>query len=266
MRMEMKSLLPVNSCFSTDCRCQSERIHLPVADKCDAGCYFCQYRQNGNVSASPMPGHAAFIPYGSDAIADYLRKRLVLYPDCRIVGVSGPGDILTSAGQLRELLAVLKQQEFSHLYGCICTNGWHFFDALELLVQWERLQYITVTVNTIRADSFRSIYGGEKDFQSVLDNQSALLAWAAKRGARLKINTVFNRYNQQEIPELWRYLQDRYPITVFNLLLEDVPNEAADQKARRMESFRETMALIDKAEFPVKKNCRHCRSDSYGKW
>ena len=126
-------MMTTNSCFESDCRCKTARIHLPVADVCHANCYYCKFRSSGNISSQAMSGHSNYIPWGRREIEAYLEKRLKLLPECELIGISGPGDILSSTQQLNEVAELVTSQQYRKIESCICTNGWDFFSALPIL-------------------------------------------------------------------------------------------------------------------------------------
>lgn len=263
-------MLTVNSCFESDCSCKTARIHLPVADVCNANCYYCAFRKSGNISSQAMPGHSRFIPRGSQQIEQYLAERMKLLPECTLIGVSGPGDILSSTAQLRELVEVISKAPYHKIDGCICTNGWDFFSASSILEQWSTLKYITVTINTLQPCECGNIYmhptADEAFFAKKIAAQKALLQWAAERKILLKINTVLSEFNTQSVFDTWNELREIAPIHIFNLIQMQGQPMTAERRAGLSAAYREIMNQAEAAGFNLKHNCRHCRADSYGRW
>lgn len=263
-------MIAPNSCFESDCNCKTLRIHLPAADQCRANCVYCQFRNNGNLSDLDFPGHSLFVPRGKEALREYLVNRLKLCLNCQLIGVSGPGDILTSSAQLTALVELMNEPMFREITGCICTNGWDFYHARAQLEQWKGLKYITVTINTLKPETCSRFYlTSERSlsfFQDNIDSQIALLKWAAERGVLLKINTVLTEANRREVLSVWRKLNEAAPIHIVNLLPLRGATLSAKQK-RDMENVRrEIMDAAQKMGFQTKKNCRQCRADSFGSW
>lgn len=259
-----------NSCFESDCNCKTSRIHIPVADKCRANCYYCQFRINSNISNLHMPGHSNYIAYGADSMKKYLSDRLLLVPDCMLVGVSGPGDILTSRSQLNELVKLMNASPFNSLAACICTNGWDFDLSADLLDDWENLKYITLTINSLNPQICSHIYiHPDEDasfFAKNIDSQMRLLKWANSKNIIIKINTVLSEYNSDEVIAVWSELDKIAAIHIFNLLPMQGQELPFAKKQEQMCLFQNTMSEAESLGFNLKRNCKHCRSDSYGRW
>ena len=260
----------MNSCFESNSHCGTKRIHLPVADKCYANCYYCQFRNNGNLSDQKMPGHSSWIPYGPQKIKEYLDARMKLLPHCEILGVSGPGDILSSQSQLAALINLVCSPNYSHIPSCICTNGWDFPAAAPLLDKWETLSYVTVTINSLDPTMCTKIYyHPEVQTQFYLEkikSQIRLLRWAAERGIMIKINTVLLDYNAETILPMWSLLQQIAPIHIFNLLQMDGQEMTIERKVYFSRVYDNIMRQATEKQIPTKRNCKHCRADSYGGW
>ena len=263
-------MITANSCFESDCSCQSARIHLPVADLCNANCYYCSFRTSRNISLQAMPGHSLFIPRGHLQIEQYLNKRMKLMPECSLIGISGPGDILSSTEQLCELLEVVSNPQYLKIACCICTNGWDFYLTRPLMEQWDTLKYITVTINSLQPQECAHIYvhptADEAYYNQKKAAQLALLHWAADRNITLKINTVLSEYNAESILDTWEALSNHAPIHIYNLLQLQGQTMTSDQKVNYNAIYRKVLVHAQEAGFRVKNNCKHCRADSYGRW
>lgn len=264
-------MFPVsNSCFETDCSCISERIHLPVANQCRANCFYCQFRFNGNISAEHMPGHSLYVPEGKESIKTYLNNRLKLMPGCRLIGISGPGDILTSQTQLEKLIELLSEKQYKNLISCICTNGWDFPITRHLLEKWSSLKFATLTINSLDAAVCDRIYiHKDKTHAAIneeIENQLSMLSWLESRKVMIKINTVLCEQNSDDILDMWRFLRSQYNVHIFNLIQIQGSSLSSDSKFALSKKYFEIMNAAQIAGFPLKVNCHHCRSDSYGRW
>lgn len=261
----------MNSCFEIDSCCTTKRIHLPVANRCYANCYYCQFSQNNNISNQQMPGHSRMIIYGRYEMEQYLEKRIRLLPDCEILGVSGPGDILSSHEQLATLIDFVNNSAYSKIPFCICTNGWDFLFTKSLLNRWHSLSFVTLTINSLDPNICAKIYRHPHEkmqyYQEKIDAQLDMLKWAAEKGLLIKINTVLSDYNAESIFPMWLELQKLVPIKIFNLLQMDGQNiMTKERKLYLSRSYDFIMSQTEEYEIPVKQNCRHCRADSFGRW
>lgn len=260
----------MNSCFESSGHCRTKRIHLPVADRCYANCYYCQFRENGNLSEQAMPGHSRWIPYGPQQMKEYLDMRMKLLPDCEVLGVSGPGDILSSRNQLAALIDLVCSSAYSHIPSCICTNGWDFPSAKPLLEQWKTLAYVTVTINSLDPAMCSHIYSHPEAqpqfYEEKIKSQISMLRWAAERDIMIKINTVLSDYNGETVLSTWSQLQQAAPIHIFNLLQMDGQDMTMERRAYFSRAYDNIMKQAEENQIPTKRNCKHCRADSYGRW
>lgn len=263
-------MITENSCFESDCRRETTRIHLPVANICHANCYYCGFQINGNISSQAMPGHSRYIPMGRGQIQQYLDERLKLLPECSLIGVSGPGDILSSVTQLRDLVELVTKPPYNKIACCICTNGWDFFNAFPILEQWNTLKYITVTINSLQPQRCMKIYtnpsADQAFYEDKISAQMALLHWAKEREILLKINTVLSDDNADEILCMWNILRQQAPIHIFNLLQMQGRITPTERMDRLSSAYCKIMEQAETTGFNLKHNCNHCRADSYGRW
>ncbi|MGQ4872294.1 MAG: radical SAM protein, partial [Candidatus Thorarchaeota archaeon] len=171
-----------------------ERIHLPVAPRCNVKCVFCD-RRGGTSCHMPVPGRAwrtMEVPEALRRLEEELRKR----PRLRIVAVSGPGEPLYNDATLALMHAVRRRH--SDLEFCLSTNGLlleSFVKELSTL----GLHAITVSVHSVEPEIVEKAYEWVKidgiriktGFgEEVISRQIRGICEAAASGIHVKVNTV----------------------------------------------------------------------------
>jgi nitrogen fixation protein NifB len=182
-------------CYGSGAHFKFARVHLPVVSSCNIGCNYC-IRKYDCVNES-RPGVTSKLITASEAIQ---RVRAVAQADprLRVVGISGPGDPLTSDVTFETLRLV--QKEFPHLTRCISTNGLLLPDKIGVLKDLG-VNALTITINAVDPVVGEKIYSfvhykgqtlhGKKAFELLNSNQLEGLRLAVEAGIVVKVNSVF---------------------------------------------------------------------------
>jgi nitrogen fixation protein NifB len=201
-------------CYSSDAHHKFARIHLPVAPKCNIGCNFCV--RKFNCANESRPGVTSKLVTPKEAI-ELVRATVKADPNLRVVGISGPGDPLTSDATFETLRFV--KMEFPHLTRCISTNGLLLPEKICALKDLG-VNTLTVTINAVDPAVGEQIYSfvnytgetlyGKEAFEVLSKNQLTGLSLAAELGMAVKVNTVFiPGINSNHIIEVARAVQKR---------------------------------------------------------
>ncbi len=182
-------------CWAKDRRHLWERIHLPVAPKCNAKCFFCDH----NVGASchfPKPGRANRVMTVDEAIT-VLKRELSSRPNLRIVAVSGPGEPLYNP-EFYELMKAVKEID-AELKLCTSTNGILLHNAIESLLDLG-ISTVSISVHTLSIDTAQSIYewaiidgvrlSGVEMAHELIRKQRQGISAAVDSGIHVKVNTI----------------------------------------------------------------------------
>jgi nitrogen fixation protein NifB len=166
----------------------------------------------------------------------------------------------------------LVKQEFPHLTLCLSTNGLLLPDNLERLTD-TGLDYLTVTVNTLNADTGSRIYShvtydgrvlkGIEAAAALLDNQIKGISGAVNKGINVKVNSVLlPGINENEMVSLAQTFRD-IGVAVMNIMplipqakfahLTPVSPEIQKQIRRECAIY-----------VPQIYHCRQCRADAVG--
>ncbi len=189
-----------------------ERIHLPVARRCNVKCYFCD-NSLGNSCHSSKPGSAASVLTPNVAI-DKLREEIRVRPRLKIVGISGPGEPLANQETFEVIDYV--SDRIPNIRLCVSTNGVLLADRVKELRRYN-VETISVSVSTINPKTAQRIYEwakidgqiltGEPMAKKIIEKQLTGIQQAVKAGIRVKVNTILiPSVNVEEMEEISKKL------------------------------------------------------------
>ncbi len=215
--IEAHSPFTYHPCWS-DCRdSRYERVHLPVAPRCNLRCRFCTPETRSAChTQSPRPGSAERVMTVEQAYSRLIEE-LSRRPRLQVVAVSGPGEPLYNAETFR-LLQMISQSDLNvHL--CLSTNGVLLAQYVELLSQ-SCVETVSVSIHTCNVDTATRIYKwaiadhrvltGQEMGEYIIQNQLQGIEQAADAGIHIKVNTVFiPGINSDEIVSVARAVSER---------------------------------------------------------
>ena len=114
-------------CFNDKVRHKYARVHLPVAERCNIQCGFCN-RKYDCINES-RPGVTSTVLTPLQALA-YLDKIVERYPNLSVVGIAGPGDTFASPDESMETMKLVNEK-YPHLLLCVATNGLNLPDYID---------------------------------------------------------------------------------------------------------------------------------------
>ncbi len=200
-------------CYGSGAHFKFGRVHLPVVSSCNIGCNYC-IRKYDCVNES-RPGVTSKLITPTEAI-EQVRAVAQSDPRLRVVGISGPGDPLSSDVTFETLRLV--QEEFPHLTRCIATNGLLLPDKIGTLKDLG-VNALTITINATDPAIGEQIYSyvrykgetlhGRKAFAVLNRNQLEGLRLAAQAGMAVKVNSVFiPGINSEHLVEVAKTVRD----------------------------------------------------------
>jgi nitrogen fixation protein NifB len=182
-------------CFNAGVRYSTGRIHLPVAEKCNIQCNFCN-RQYDCVNES-RPGVTSAILSPFQAL-DYLGAVLQTISTISVVGIAGPGDPFAEGEAALATLKIVRERYPDKLL-CIATNGLGLAAYAERLAELE-VSHVTVTCNAVDPEIGSKIYAwvrygprvyrGREGAALLLERQIEGVKALKSLGVTVKINTV----------------------------------------------------------------------------
>lgn len=244
-----------------------ERIHLPVAPRCNVKCFFCDHNMGASCHL-PKPGRANKIMTVEQAL-NVLRRELSNRPDLRIVAVSGPGEPLYNP-EFYELMRAVKDID-STLKLCVSTNGVLLTDALESLLELN-ISTISVSVHTFSIGTAQRIYewamiDGARYFgiemaEKIINRQRDGISASVSSGINIKVNTILipgvnddeMAYIASELAGMGVKLQNIVPLVPIGNGPPNRPTHA-ELIAARMSASQHIRQFH---------HCKQCRSDVVG--
>jgi nitrogen fixation protein NifB len=182
-------------CFNAQVRHSTGRIHLPVAEKCNIQCNFCNRKYDCVNESRPGVTSAILSPFQA---LDYLGAVLQKIDNISVIGIAGPGDPFADGE------AVLATMEMAHKRYpdkllCVATNGLGLADYAGRLAGL-KVSHVTVTCNAVDAEIGAKIYAwvryGPRVYRGVegaallLERQIEGIKLLKSLGITVKINTV----------------------------------------------------------------------------
>ena len=126
-------------CYSNQRQNLWERIHLPVARKCNVKCVFCDHSIGSSCHTS-KPGFSSNIMNVDEAVERTL-KEINIRPNLKIAAISGPGEPLYNKETFETLRRI--RQKIPKIKFCLSTNGTLLSEHLDVRMKTQiRIQYL----------------------------------------------------------------------------------------------------------------------------
>jgi nitrogen fixation protein NifB len=255
-------------CYHEPAHFKISRLHLPVAEKCNIYCNFCD-RQVSQYFHTSRPGLTARILTPQQAL-DLTLEKLESDPKLKVVGIAGPGEPLFNENTFRTL--ELLNEHASELQFCVCTNGLLLYDELERLLD-SGVTSITVTLNAVSPLLASKIYhhinykgkrySGLAAGELMVRNQLKGIAAATKRNVMVKINTVLiPSINYDHVMDIARTAAE-LGVYIMNIMPLIPLGNLKDLDAPSCEQLRQARTMAE-AVIPQFRLCRQCRADACG--
>lgn len=249
---------------------EAQRVHLPVAPRCNVRCGFCRRDHDCVNESRPGVTSQVLTPTQASWYVDRLAEH---GGSLDVVGIAGPGDPLANPeAVLATLHAVAEQHPDAHL--CLSTNGLALAGTVRDLAA-AGVRHLTITISAVDEHIAARIYRWIRDGDELLRGidagrrmvvrQLAGLAAAVRHGMTVKVNTILiPGVNDNHVAEVARVVaqlgaerQNLMPMipvagTDFAHLL---PPDA--ERTKRARAACSTF-------LPQMTHCGHCRADAAG--
>jgi nitrogen fixation protein NifB len=254
-------------CYSDSAHFRIFRIHLPVAQRCNIKCKYCDRKIGLNYHAM-RPGVSNRIITPEEAITQvdtFLKNK----PHQKVVvGIAGPGDPLYNEATFQTLK--LLYDKYPEIKLCLCTNGLLLEKSAERLFNLG-LSYITTTINAVSPIIGKNIYEwidlDEKKYYGfeaakiLIERQLAGMKKCVNIGMMTKVNSVLipniNHFHLVEVTkkihELGVYIHNIMPLIPLSDLSHISPPTCDLLREVRKQSER---------VMPLFRLCKQCRADA----
>ncbi|MDR3192477.1 MAG: radical SAM protein [Treponema sp.] len=261
-------------CFNSEARRRNGRIHLPVAEKCNIQCNFCNRKYDCSNESRPGVTSALLSPREALAYLGLAMEKLEAGGiPLSVVGIAGPGDPFASPEETLTTLELVREKYPDKIL-CLSTNGLGlpgYVDRIAAL----RVSHVTITVNAIDPEIGSRIYPwvrlGPRGYRGLdgarvlLQRQTEAIRGLKEKGITVKINTVIiPGVNDIHAPDVAAYtarlgadIQNNMPmVPVEGAVFERIPSPSP-----------ETVDVIRSYAgrfIPQMNHCARCRADAAG--
>ncbi|HEY3488925.1 MAG TPA: nitrogenase cofactor biosynthesis protein NifB [Candidatus Deferrimicrobiaceae bacterium] len=257
-------------CFSMDAAHKFARLHLPVAPRCNIKCLYCN-RKFDCVNES-RPGVTSSVLTPQQGLERFLETKRLM-PNLAIVGVAGPGDAMANPDETFETFRLIRAAD-GEVDFCLSTNGVGLVEHLEKIREIG-IRYITVTINTRKLSTARTLYPWAQDgdvylkgdlaARFILNRQEEALEALKDSGIHIKVNTIcIPGVNDGEIASIARYVRDKGADILNVMPFIPTPGTWFEKfpmvSREALDRIRDEMSEI----LPQMRHCRQCRADAVG--
>jgi nitrogen fixation protein NifB len=261
-------------CFNHEARRRNGRIHLPVAEKCNIQCNFCNRKYDCSNESRPGVTSALLSPREALAYLDLAVKELESAgTPLSVVGIAGPGDPFASPEETLATLELVREKYPGKIL-CLSTNGLGLPDQVDRIAALG-VSHVTITVNAIDPEIGSRIYPwvrlGPRGYRGLdgarvlLQKQTEAIRRLKEKRITVKINTVIiPGINDIHAPDVAAYtaqlgadIQNNMPmVPAEGAVFEHLP-------APSPESLKAIRSYAGKF-IPQMNHCARCRADAAG--
>jgi nitrogen fixation protein NifB len=241
-----------------------------VARTCNIQCNYCNRRFDCANESRPGVASVLLTPWQA---AHYVDQAIVRQPELKVVGIAGPGDPFASPEETLETLRLVRERHPDILL-CVASNGLNVAPYAEDLARLG-VSHVTVTVNTVDAETGAAIYAWARDGRRIyrgsqaaallLERQRDAIRALKRHGITVKVNTiVVAGTNEHGVPAVaaemaalgvdFMNCMPLYPVPDTPFADRQPPGPAA------MAALREGAG----AHVPQMEHCTRCRADAAG--
>ncbi len=257
-------------CFSKEAAHKFARLHLPVAPRCNIKCLYCN-RKFDCVNES-RPGVTSSVLTPRQGLERFLETKRLM-PNLAIVGVAGPGDAMANPEETVETFRLIRAAD-GEVDFCLSTNGVGLVEHLDKIREIG-IRYITVTINTRKLETARTLYPWAEDgtiylkgdlaARFILHRQEEALEALQGTGIHVKINTIcIPGVNDGEIESIARYVKSKGADILNVMPFIPTPGTYFEKfpmvSREALDGIRDRMGEI----LPQMRHCRQCRADAVG--
>jgi len=266
---EIEKKMSLHPCFNREAS-SNERIHLPVAPKCNIQCNYCV--RKFDCANESRPGVTTRLLTPEEAFEKYKETKQML-KKLSVVGIAGPGDALCDFENTKKTLQLIRDYDPDITF-CLSTNGLLLPKYAQELIRLG-VSHVTVTMNSVSPEISAKIYKyiryegkeytGEEAGVILRENQLKGLKILIENGVVCKVNIVLLKgINDKHIPEiattvkeLGCYIVNIMPfIPVCGSAFENMQKTPVADVLKIRETCETTILQMH--------HCRQCRADAVG--
>jgi len=250
-------------CFNSEKAKTHARIHLPIAEKCNIQCKYCN-RKYDCINES-RPGVTSKILSPKEAAELFFRANKQI-PNLAVVGFAGPGDVLANFDKVLETVDLIKKDTPEILF-CLSTNGL-LLDKYSQDIIKAGFSHVTITINTVDEALIPLIYNNfssKQDAKNFIKNQLEGLKVLSEAGIICKVNTLLlSDINENHVEEVVKTVKN-YGAKITNIT-RLIPAEGSDFEKMLPIPQEKLNEIRQKCSLHLKQmlHCQQCRADAAG--
>ena len=257
-------------CFHPHSKAKCGRVHLPVADKCNVQCNFCNRKYDCANESRPGVTSRLMTPQES---VEYLAAALAREPRITVAGIAGPGDPFANPEATLETIRLVRKR-YPAILLCVASNGLNVAPYVDELAK-QQVGHMTITVNAVDPAVGEQVYAWVRKHPRVyrpadgakvlLESQIETIRRLKAAGIMVKVNTVvIPGINDDHVADIALEMS-ALGVDVLNCMplkpTADTPFESiAEPDGDLMAKVRRTAAHF----LPQMYHCTRCRSDAAG--
>ncbi|MBF0199436.1 MAG: radical SAM protein [Planctomycetes bacterium] len=265
----MKIEIDKHPCFNKEAD-SCERIHLPVAPRCNVLCNFCN-RKFDCLNES-RPGVTSKVLSPTQAL-NYMRKTQDISGNITVVGIAGPGDPFACPDETMETLRLIRK-EFPEMILCVATNGLELYPHIDELSELD-VSHVTITINAVDPTIASEVYGWGRYNKKVLrgmplgelifENQLKSISKLKECGMIAKVNSiVIPGVNVHHIPEIAKTVAALGADIMNQIPMVPVEGTAFEENGEPSHDEMTRLRFQCAKEMPQMSHCNRCRADAAG--
>lgn len=267
----MTKCLDDHPCFNAHAHHTHERLHLPVAPRCNVQCNFCDRKYDCSNESRPGVTSRVLSP---EQAQRYYREVKRQRENLSVVGIAGPGDPFANPEETLETLSLIREVSPDVML-CVASNGLNVSPYVEDLARCS-VSHVTITMNAVDPEIIskvyrwgryqKKVYRGLEMAELLLEKQLEAITALKSNGIIVKVNTIMmpgiNDHTIEDVAHVAKQrgadLMNVMPLipvesTPFGILKEP---DAQDVTAARFKSSKHLMQMA---------HCARCRADAAGK-
>ena len=257
-------------CFSPHSKKKCGRVHLPIADKCNVQCNFCNRKYD--CANESRPGVTSQLMTPAQGV-EYLAAALAKEPRITVAGIAGPGDPFANPERTLETLRLVRER-FPAILLCVASNGLNVARYVDDLARLQ-VGHMTITVNAVDPAVSQNVYAwvrkhprvhrGMEGAEVLLTNQLEAIRLLKKAGIVVKVNTVvIPGVNDDHVADIALRMSELH-VDVLNCMALRPTAETPFENIAEPDSVHMTKVRRAAAHFlPQMYHCTRCRSDAAG--
>jgi nitrogen fixation protein NifB len=257
-------------CFNEKSRCETSRVHLPVASRCNMQCNFCDRKYCCVNESRPGVTSSMLKPWQA---LEYVHHQVGRLQQLKVVGIAGPGDPFANPDETLETFRLVRQA-YPEMLLCVATNGLAILEHLPALKELQ-VSHVTITVNAVDPNIGQQIYSwirygkrthsGIEAAEYLWNQQEQSIRALSDIGILIKINSIYipgiNDYHigdiAQKVSQLGAQVLNIMALKpTKNTMFSELPEPTNQEVARVRLKAREYL--------PQMSHCSRCRADAAG--